>query len=187
MALSWPCLDDATDCNKKSTGSFLCVLCGAPAKDMFGNPHGTFGIPSPLFRVGADVWRRKYLYFTVEELLKHGTPLALLACIEGTLFAATDGLSNLVLVGHSFGISVAHQLSSHLERQGVRVFGIVALDLRHTSTSVPPVPTSLADFAMARSHFHLTVSTLDLSTGPSACPEACFGRRAKCHSQLVAN
>jgi len=102
----------------------------------------------------------------VEELLRqHGTPLALLACIEGTLFAAADGLSNLVLVGHSFGISVAHQLSTHLERQGVRVFGIVvALDLRHGSTSVPPVPTSLADFAMARSHFRLTVSTLDLST-----------------------
>ena len=102
----------------------------------------------------------------VEELLRqHGTPLALLACIEGTLFAAADGLSNLVLVGHSFCISVAHQLSTHLERQGVRVFGIVvALDLRHGSTSVPPVPTSLADFAMARSHFRLTVSTLDLST-----------------------
>eukprot|EP00434_Breviolum_minutum_P033791 symbB.v1.2.029901.t1/scaffold3318.1/size84623/10 len=129
----------------------------------------------------------------VKELLRqHGTPLALLACIEGTLFAAADGLSNLVLVGHSFGISVAHQLSTHLERQGVRVFGIVvALDLRHGSTSVPPVPTSLADFASrfdfqsswghptgmftltdsygpskasARSHFRLTVSTLDLST-----------------------
>jgi len=100
----------------------------------------------------------------VEELLKHGTPLALLACIEGTLFA-TDGLSNLVLVAHSFGISVAHQLSTHLERQGVRVFGIVALDLRHLSSSVPGiVPRSLADFAMARSQFHLTVSTLDLST-----------------------
>ena len=31
-----------------STGS---LLCGAPAKDMFGKPHGSFGIPSPLFRV----------------------------------------------------------------------------------------------------------------------------------------
>eukprot|EP00434_Breviolum_minutum_P040459 symbB.v1.2.035953.t2/scaffold4964.1/size32361/1 len=34
-----------------STGSFLCVLCAAPAKNMFGKPHGSFGIPSPLFRV----------------------------------------------------------------------------------------------------------------------------------------
>ena len=34
-----------------------------------------------------------------------------LACIEGTLFAAADGLSNLVLVGHSFGISAACHLN----------------------------------------------------------------------------
>ena len=34
-----------------------------------------------------------------------------LACIETTLFAAADGLSNLVLVGHSFGISAACHLN----------------------------------------------------------------------------
>ena len=38
-----------------------------------------------------------------------------LACIEGTLFTATDGLSNLVLVGNSFGISAA----CHLNRCGL--------------------------------------------------------------------
>ena len=42
-----------------------------------------------------------------------------LACIEGTLFAATDGLSNLVLVAHSFGISAA----CHLNRCRL-VFGL---------------------------------------------------------------
>ena len=49
---------------------------------------------------------------------------------------------------HEWRPKVAHQLSTHLERQGVRVFGIVALDLRHLSSSVPGiVPRSLADFA----------------------------------------
>ena len=46
-----------------------------------------------------------------------------LACIEGTLFAATDGLSNLVLVGHSFGISAACHLSRWGLGGGTRSWG----------------------------------------------------------------
>jgi len=103
--------------------------------------------------------------FPPEEALGYASWISLYRILATQL--ACDMLSqvNLVLVGHSFGIAVAHNLSAHLEKEGVDLRGIVALDLRHTpAVESLPIPRALKEFARPRvGHFHLKVSTLDFS------------------------
>ncbi|CAE7208087.1 ANXA6 [Symbiodinium natans] len=59
------------------------------------------------------------------------------ALIYATLgFMPRADVSPVILSGHSLGVNVAHTVAGHLERMGIDVFAIVALDPRSTPASL---------------------------------------------------
>ena len=123
------------DCNKKSSG--------APAKDMFGKPHGTFGIPSPspLFRVSFAVSTAKSP-FTFMPLKPH--------CALATWSSKEAGNSKrrmIFILGKPFGKQHCQKVPKSL-LDHVRPKAQVVHHSLLSMNAIPPAPVSSSSWRL---------------------------------------